>query len=131
MRSPCDGRITGLDTAAGEFATVGIPLFTIIDTELWYALGNFRETDLPEIKPGQSAKVYVMMAPDEPVTGRVESLGWGVSPDEGAVFDGLPMVPRSLNWVRIAQRFPVRILLQAPPADIMRLGASASIVVGE
>src|SRR5215469_1067046 len=47
VRAPCDGRITALDIAAGEFAATGHPLFTIIDTEHWYAIGNFRETDLP------------------------------------------------------------------------------------
>jgi membrane fusion protein, multidrug efflux system len=129
VRAPCDGRITALDTAAGEFATVGVPLFTIIDTEHWYAVGNFRETDLAGILPGQKALVYVMMAPDQPVSGTVESLGWGVEPDEGTTFGGLPNVPRSLNWVRIAQRFPVRILLQSPPMTLMRVGASASIVI--
>ena len=129
VSAPCDGRITALDIAAGEFATTGVPLFTIIDTEQWYAVGNFRETDLPGIRPGAPALVYVLMAPDQPVRGTVDSLGWGVEPDEGATFGGLPEVPRSLNWVRIAQRFPVRIRLTSPPAALMRLGASASIVV--
>jgi multidrug efflux system membrane fusion protein len=130
VRSPCDGRIAGLDIATGEFATTGVPLFTIIDTEHWYAVGNFRETDLAGIHPGEAAQVYVMMAPDQPVTGRVDSVGWGVAPDEGATLGGLPDVPRSLNWVRIAQRFPIRILLTSPRAELMRLGASASIVIG-
>jgi membrane fusion protein, multidrug efflux system len=52
-----------------------------------------------------------------------------VAPDEGATFLGLPHVPRSLNWVRIAQRFPVRVLLDHPPAALMRIGASAAIVI--
>ncbi len=129
VRAPCDGRITGLDVAAGEFATTGIPLFTIIDTQHWYAVGNFRETDLPGIRAGQRATVYVLSSPERPVAGRVESLGWGVSPEEVESFNGLPLVPRSLNWVRIAQRFPVRILLEAPPPDLMRIGASAAIVI--
>ena len=50
-------------------------------------------------------------------------------PDEGAVSNGLPDVPRSLEWVRIAQRFPVRILLDGPPSDLMRIGATASIMI--
>jgi multidrug efflux system membrane fusion protein len=128
-RSPCDGVITALDIAAGEFAVTGAPLFTIIDTENWYAIGNFRETDLSGIKPGQSATVYVLQAPQTPVHGVVDSLGGGVAPDEGATFLGLPHVPRSLNWVRIAQRFPVRILLHDPPAPLMRIGATAAIVI--
>jgi multidrug efflux system membrane fusion protein len=129
VRSPCDGQITALDIAIGEFASTGQPLFTIIDTEHWYAIGNFRETQLEGIKPGQHALVYVMQAPQTPVKGVVDSLGGGVAPDEGATFLGLPHVPRSLNWVQIAQRFPVRVLLQDPPQPVMRIGATASIVI--
>jgi membrane fusion protein, multidrug efflux system len=129
VHAPCDGRITSLDIAAGEFAAVGVPLFTIIDTEHWYAVGNFRETDLAAIKPGQRATIYVMAQPSRPLRGRVDSLGWGVASDVSATFGGLPHVERTLNWVRIAARFPVRILLDAPPGDLMRLGASAVIVI--
>jgi len=127
--APCDGRITALDIAEGEFAVTGKPLFTIIDTEHWYAVGNFRETDLSGIRPGQHALVYVMQAPHIAVQGVVDSIGSGVAPDEGATFLGLPHVPRSLNWVRIAQRFPVRILLDNPPPDLVRIGATAAIVI--
>lgn len=129
IRAPCDAVITGLDTAAGEFATAGRPLFTLIDTEKWYAVGNFRETQLTGVRPGQTAHVYVMSALDQPIEGTVESLSAGVSPDEGVRIGGLPHVARSLSWVRIAQRFPVRILLHAPPPHSMRLGASAVIVI--
>src|SRR5271156_3573782 len=129
VRAPCDGRITALDIAAGEFAATGHPLFTIIDTEHWYAIGNFRETDLAGIEPGQPATVYVLQAPQTPVHGVVDSLGGGVAPDEGATFLGLPHVPRSLNWVRIAQRFPVRVALHDPPEPLMRVGASVAIVI--
>ena len=129
VRAPCDGRITALDIAAGEFAATGHPLFTIIDTENWYAIGNFRETDLVGIEPGQRATVYVMAQPSRPVPGKVDSLGWGVASDVSATFGGLPHVERTLNWVRIAARFPVRVLLDAPPDDLMRYGATAVIVI--
>jgi multidrug efflux system membrane fusion protein len=129
VRAPCDGRITALDIAAGEFAAVGVPLFTVIDTEHWYAIGNFRETDLAAIRPGQRATVYAMAQPSRPVRGEVDSLGWGVASDVSATFGGLPHVERTLNWVRIAARFPVRILLDAPPDDLMRFGATAVIVI--
>src|SRR6266403_2195628 len=76
VRAPCDGRITALDIAAGEFAATGHPLFTIIDTEHWYAIGNFRETDLAGMEPGQHATVYVMTQPSRPLRGQVDSLGW-------------------------------------------------------
>src|ERR1700757_4409931 len=129
VRAPCDGRITALDIAAGEFAAVGVPLFTIIDTEHWYAIGNFRETDLAGMRPGQRATVYVMAQPSRPLRGQVDSLGWGVASDVSATIGGLPHVERTLNWVRIAARFPVRVLLDAPPDDLMRFGATAVVVI--
>jgi multidrug efflux system membrane fusion protein len=129
VRSPCNGRITALQVAAGEFADAGHPLFTIINTEHWYAIGNFRETDLAGIKPGQSATVFVMAQPRLPLRGAVDSLGWGVASGVSATFGGLPHVESTLNWVRIAARFPVRVLLDDPPEDLMRLGASAVIEI--
>ena len=57
------------------------------------------------------------------------SLGWGVASDVSATVGGLPHVERTLNWVRIAARFPVRILLDTPPDDLMRYGATAVIVI--
>ena len=74
--------------------------------------------------------MFVLSNPNQPVGGTVDSLGWGVTPDEGSTsLGGLPQVPRSLEWVRIAQRFPVRILIDQPPEALMRLGASGVIVI--
>ena len=73
--------------------------------------------------------VFALGQPRRPFGGHIDGLGFGVSPDEGRTSNGLPAVPRSLNWVRIAQRFPVRILLENPPEDLARLGASAVVVV--
>jgi multidrug efflux system membrane fusion protein len=129
VRAPCDGVITGLSTVAGEYGEAGHPLFTIIDTERWYAVGNFRETELGRLRPGQHARVYVMTDPNAPLDAVVDSIAAGVSPDEGLTLAGLPRVPRSLSWVRIAQRFPVRLVLRTPAAGLVRLGASAVIVI--
>ena len=127
--APCDGRVTGLSIAAGEYASTGRPLFTIIDTERWYVVANFREIDLVGLARQQHVTVFAMAAPGRPFGGHIEGLGFGVSPDEGRTSNGLPAVPRSLNWVRIAQRFPVRIHLDDPPVDLARIGASAVVVI--
>jgi len=127
--APFDGRIAGLNIAVGEYATAGKSLFTMIATSRWFAVGNFRETEIARMKPGTPATVFVMAQPDRPLVGHVESIGWGVLPDDASVVNGLPRVPRALNWVRLAQRFPVRVLLDNPPDDLMRLGASAVVVV--
>ena len=127
--SPCDGQVTSLNVAAGEYATTGTAVFTIIDTERWWAVGNFRETDLAGLQPGQGATVFVLGFGGQTVRGVVDSLGGGVSPDEASTSNGLPAIPRSLDWVRIAQRFPVRILLDNPPRPLMRIGASVIVLV--
>lgn len=127
--APCDGQITSLNVAAGEYATAGTSVFTIIDTERWWAVGNFRETDLAGLRPGQSATVFVLGFGGQALRGVVSSIGGGVSPDEASTSNGLPAVPRSLDWVRIAQRFPVRVLLDNPPGPLMRIGASAIVLV--
>ncbi len=129
VRAPCDGRVTGLHTAVGEYATQGTAVFTLIDTERWYAVGDFRETDLDGLRAGQRALVYVLSEPHRPIGAAVDSLGFGVSPDASSNSTNLPTVSRSLNWVRIAQRFPVRVLLDSPPPDLARVGASAVIVI--
>ncbi|MCX2562079.1 efflux RND transporter periplasmic adaptor subunit [Acetobacter farinalis] len=124
VKAPCDGQITGLNIAAGEYATEGKSLFTIIDTEHWWVVANFRETQVPDFHAGQPAIIHVLARPDVVVHGHVESLGGGVQPDVGSLSNGLPQVARSLNWVRIAQRYPVRISLDHPPAEFMRIGAT-------
>ena len=129
VRSPCDGQITSLSVAAGEYATTGTAVFTIIDTERWWAVGNFRETDLAGLRPGQTATVFLLGYGGRAVRGVLDSIGGGVTPDEASTSGGLPDVPRSLDWVRIAQRFPVRVLLDHPPASLMRIGASAVVLV--
>lgn len=127
--APFDGRIIGLNIREGEFAVAGHPLFTLVDTSRWFAIANFRETQLRKMPPGTPAKVYVMAHPEKALEAHVDSIGWGVFPDDVRIVQGIPMIPKTLNWVRLAQRFPVRVRLDNPPADIMRLGASAVVIV--
>jgi len=130
MRAPFDGRVINLDIAQGEFAATGRPLFTLIDTQNWYVIANFRETALKSIQPGMKAEVYLMSDPSRRFAGSVHSIGFGVFPEEGgSSANGLPKVPRDINWVRVAQRFPVRIRVDAPPADLFRIGASAVALI--
>jgi len=126
--APVDGRIVGFNLALGSFAAEGHPLFTVIDNANWYAVANFRETDLAHLKPGEHATVWMMGHNDQPLHGVVESLGAGVQP-EGAVGPGLPQVDRNLNWVVVAQRFPVWIHLDQGSVPFLRVGATASVRV--
>lgn len=126
--APFDGLIVGLDIAAGAYAEAGHPLFTMIKAREWYAVGNFRETELPSIAPGDPATVWLMADGNHPIGGHVESIGWGVKPEDGGG-PALPAVGRTLSWVVVAQRFPVRVRLDQPPEAATRLGATVSILV--
>lgn len=128
VTAPFDGLVVGLDLAEGAYAPAGHPLFTLIKTRDWYAVGNFRETELPRIAVGDAATVWTMADGAHPLTGHVESVGWGVRPVDGGG-PGLPAVGRTLSWVVVAQRFPVRIHLDNPPDASMRIGTTVSILV--
>lgn len=129
IKAPFDGKIVGLNNAVGQYATTGHSLFTMIDTSRWYAVANFRETEIAKMKLGAVAKVYVMANPTQVLQGHVESIGWGVTSEDTTLATGLPTIPKTLSWVRLAQRFPVRILLDNPPDNLMRIGASVVVVV--
>jgi multidrug efflux system membrane fusion protein len=128
LRAPFDGLVVGLQIAQGAFAVTGHPLFTLIRNDAWYAIADFRETELPRIAVGDKANVWVMGSDEVPIRGRVESLGVGVQPEdrEGP---GLPVVGRTLNWVVVAQRFPVWVRLEDPPPGLTRIGATVSVRV--
>lgn len=128
IRAPVDGRITGFNLSIGSFAVEGHPLFTLIDNNHWYAIANFRETDLHHLKAGDRATVWVMGHDEQPLQGVVESLGSGVQP-EGQAGPGLPEVDRNLNWVVVAQRFPVWVRLDHADTGFLRIGATASVKV--
>ena len=121
--------MVGLTIPVGEFVVTGQTVFTMIDTSAWEAVAYFRETELPAIQIGDKAEVYVMAAPDQPVMGTVVSTGWGVRSEDAATVLGLPIVSSSLNWVKVAKRFPVYIHLEDPPEALMRVGASAEVAI--
>jgi len=130
VKAPNDGLVVGLNVSAGEFVLPDQAVFTLINSERWYASAFFRETELNNINIGDCATVYVMADRQRALQGRVEGIGWGISSEEQfSIPRNLPYVPKSLNWVRVAQRFPVRIILDNPPADLMRVGASAVAIV--
>jgi multidrug efflux system membrane fusion protein len=128
LRAPFDGVVVGLQIAEGTFATSGRPLFSLIKSDAWYAIADFRETELPRIAVGDQATVWTMADSGRAIGGRVESLGSGVqSTDQDG--PGLPQVGRDLDWVVVAQRFPVWVHLDHPPPEAMHVGMTASVKV--
>jgi multidrug efflux system membrane fusion protein len=128
LRAPITGTVVGLQIAEGAYAIAGQSLFTLIKDDEWYAIADFRETELPRIDVGDPATVWTMSDDSRPIQGRVQSLGRGVQPDDRAG-PGLPVVGRTLDWVVVAQRFPVWVRLDDPPPKLTRIGATASVRV--
>jgi multidrug efflux system membrane fusion protein len=128
VRAPHDGRVSGLNVASGETVVPAQALFTLVDTEQWWAVANVRETELQGVAAGDCATVYSMLDSSRPMHGVVDGIGWGVLRDDAIDLPrSVPYVQASLNWVRVAQRFPVRVRIDDPRPDLLRLGASASV----
>src|SRR3984885_11705286 len=131
--APFNARVTSLTISQGAYATAGQHIFTLIDTRVWWAIANFRETQLQHIRPGMRAEVYVLSRPNVRFQGVVDSVGFGVIPDADRIGryspPGLPDVQRTLNWVHLASRFPVRVRIESKVSDVFRLGESAVVVI--
>jgi len=127
--SPFNAYVTNMNISVGEYARPGTPLFTLIDTRTWWVVANYRESKVKNIAIGSHVDVYLMGHPDRKFNGTVESIGYGVFPEDGSVKDGLPNIDRTLNWVHLSTRFPVRVRVKDPDPDLFRIGATAVTVV--
>ncbi|EHM50863.1 MAG: multidrug transporter subunit MdtN [Yokenella regensburgei] len=129
VRAPFNGIVVALKTTVGQYTSVLKPVFTLINDDHWYVIANFRETDLNNIRAGTPARVTVMTNHSRAFEGVVDSIGAGVLPEGGSVFEGMPVIQKSINWVHVSQRFPVKIAVKDPDPELFRMGASASAVL--
>jgi membrane fusion protein, multidrug efflux system len=126
--APFTGLVVNMNISNGAFARAGVEVFTLVDTRTWYVVANFRETQLRHIPAGAPVDVYMQSQPSKHFRGTVVGLGWAVLPENGTSVNGLPRVERSLDWIRLAARFPIRIKVDNPD-DSFRIGASAVATV--
>jgi len=129
VAAPFDAYVTNMNIAEGAYARPGTAMFTLIDSRTWYVIANYRESRLKSIRPGAHVDVYLMEHPDRRFNGVVESIGYGVFPEDGKVTGGLPEIERTLNWVHLSTRFPVRVRVEDPDPAMFRIGATAVTVV--
>ena len=128
--APFPGKVINLNISCGAYASAGVPVFSLLDLRHWYVIANFREGEIRHFNAGSNAEVYLLSASGKRFAGRVQGIGWAVAPkDEIDLTRGVPAVPRELNWVHIAQRFPVRIEIENPDPDLFRMGASAVAII--
>ncbi len=126
VTAPQDGQISNLTLTAGSLVGVGAPLFALIADNSFHIDANYKETELVGIHPGQEADIQIDMYPGQHFKGTVESLSGGT----GTAFSLLPPQNATGNWVKIAQRVPVRIRFAPTDAEHpLRIGATATVSV--
>ena len=130
VRAPFDAYVTNLNITIGQYANEGREVLSLVDNRIWYVTANFRENFLGHIRPGMRAQIYLLSYPNKRFRGHVQGVGWALYQNNGATVQGLPQVEETLNWVRLSQRFPVRIIMdRGDPAFPFRQGATAVVTI--
>jgi multidrug resistance efflux pump len=131
VRAPVDGYVTHLQLRLGSQVVANEPALALVDSDSYWIAAYFRETVVGNIRPGDRAVVTLMTYPDRPLEGEVESLGWGIAQQDGSTsYELLPSISPTFEWIRLAQRVPVRIrLADVPPEVELRVGTTASVLV--
>src|SRR5271154_197851 len=127
--APFNAYVTNMNISEGAYARPGTPMFTLIDTRKWWVVANYREGKVRNIHIGSPVDVYLMGHPERKFVGVVDGIGHGVFPEDGTVVGGLPDIERTLNWVHLSTRFPVRIRIRNPDPALFRVGATSVTVV--
>ena len=132
--APADGVITNLRLAVGQFVSRGQPGLSFIDSDSVWLTAYLRENQLRNVAPGNEVRVALDFQPGRVFSGRVESVGWGITKGGEAPAGNLPQVQSEKGWVRDPQRFPVRIALtreaNGPLEELpLRNGAQANVLI--
>ena len=126
-----DGYVSNINFQIGDQAVANTPILALVDSNSFWVFGYFRESEIGKIRIGDPARVTLMAYPDQPLAGTVESLGWGIAPSDGnSGYNLLPSIKPVFQWIRLAQRIPVRVKLAAlPEGVILRYGLTASVMI--
>lgn len=131
VKAPTDGFVTNLTLRNGSQVVANKPSIGLIDRNSFWIEAFFKETDIRDVGYGETAIVTLMAYPDQPLEGKVESLGYGIAHKDGSTgVELLPNVNPNFQWIRLAQRIPVRIKLESVPDNMqLRVGTSASVMI--
>lgn len=132
--APSDGYVTNLNIDLGDYVPAGGPVLAFVDSTSFWVAGYFMETQLRHMKPGDGAVITLMAHPDQPLIGEVDSIGWAIAPPDVAQVTGdrylVPQIQPVFDWVRLAQRVPVRIRITEVPDGVdLIVGLTASVAI--
>ena len=129
IRAPADGWVTNLNVYAGEFITRGSTAVALVKQHSFYVLAYMEETKLEGVRPGYRAEI-TPLGSNRVLKGTVDSIAAGVT-NSSATRDskGMATVDSNLEWVRLAQRVPVRIRLDDEQGNLWPAGTTATVVI--
>ena len=129
--APVDGYVTNLLLRLGSQMVANQPQLALVDVNSYWIDGYFRENYIDRVKPGDRVVATLMSYPDKPVIGRVESIAWGIAQQDGSTgFQLLPSISPTFEWIRLAQRLPVRVrITEVPEGVVLRVGTTCSVLV--
>ncbi|MFC0400742.1 efflux RND transporter periplasmic adaptor subunit [Paraburkholderia rhizosphaerae] len=127
--SPVDGYVTNLNVFRGDYAIAGSPRFAIVDSHSFWVNGYFEETKMPRVRVGDAADMRLMSG--GMLHGHVESISRGIyDRDNPQGSNLLADVNPTFNWVRLAQRVPVRIKIDSVPDGVLlSAGTTCTVVI--
>jgi multidrug resistance efflux pump len=129
--APVNGYVTNMNTSEGTYVTAGKQLIALVDASSFWIAAYFKETQVPHIQIGQTANLS-LMGYKQPFQGVVRSIGWGIYVQDGSGSDAtglLPSISQTVDWVRLPQRFPVRIEPSGVPPVPLRIGQTVSVAL--
>lgn len=131
VRAPTDGYVTNLRLRIGSHVVANQSTLALVDTTSYWVDGFFKENALEGIGSGDRAIVTLMTYPGHSIEGVVDSIGWGIAQQDGSTAPNLlPKVSPTFEWIRLAQRIPVRVQLIDVPKEIqLRVGTTCSVLV--
>jgi membrane fusion protein (multidrug efflux system) len=129
--APEEGYVTNLNLRVSQYVKAGQGLFAFIEAKPWWVVTRYRETAIRLIQPGDKAKIMIDMYPGKVFHGHVQSIAWGINrvQTDDTTLSPLPYMEATEDWIRIAQRFPVRISIDDLSDEYpLRIGASATTI---
>ncbi len=129
--SPVDGYLTNVNTSPGTYVAAGQQLLALVDTSTFWVAAYFKETQINNVQPGDRVRITLMGHNGEPFDGEVVSTAWGIFVQDGSTVGAqmLPDVPQTIDWVRLPNRFPVRVHITGQTPVPLRIGQTASVAV--
>jgi multidrug resistance efflux pump len=127
--APASGYVTDIQLRVGAYVEVGHPVLTCIETDNWWIVANFRESNIELLRPGQPAGIVFKRRPGQIYHGEVQTVGWGVEHGQGVPSGTLPAVKNPNELIPSTQRFQIRVVLDHPEEVPLRVGSTASVTV--